>query len=169
VLDRLRRKVAFFKDYDTLGLLAPTSQSVEECIQRPRGTINLYNISLDVESKGLVIYADPSLEKVFHSLIDNSMRHGERVTHIRISCRTSVGGLTLVFEDDGIGIPDSDKEKIFLRGFGKDTGLGFFLSREILDVTGVATREIGVYGRGARFGMRVPKGGYQFPGQGNRP
>ncbi len=44
--------------------------------------------------------------------------------------------LTIVWEDNGVGIPVEEKEKIFERGFGKNTGLGMFLVREVLLLTG---------------------------------
>ncbi len=52
----------------------------------------------------------------------------------------------------------ADKEKIFVCGFGKNTGLGLALSREILDITGITTREHSEPGKGARFEMTVSKG-----------
>ena len=54
------------------------------------------------------------------------------------------------------------QEKIFERGFGKNTGLGLALSREILDITGIMIRETGEPGKGARFEMVVPKGAWRM-------
>jgi signal transduction histidine kinase len=71
-------------------------------------------------------------------------------------------GLTILYEDNGVGIPPENKEKIFIRGFGKHTGLGLFLIREILSITGITIAETGDYGKGARFEIRVPKGGYRY-------
>jgi len=56
------------------------------------------------------------------------------------------------------------KEKIFNRGVGKNTGLGLFLVREILSITGITIRECGVEGKGARFEIAVPKGAYRYEG-----
>ena len=53
-------------------------------------------------------------------------------------------------------------ERIFERGYGKNTGLGVFLSREILSITGITITENGVPGKGARFEITVPKGMYRF-------
>jgi signal transduction histidine kinase len=63
-----------------------------------------------------------------------------------------------VCEDDGDGIIAEEKEKIFERGFGKNTGLGLALSREILAITGITITETGEPGKGARFEIAVPKG-----------
>ena len=44
--------------------------------------------------------------------------------------------LVIIYEDNGTGIEYNDKEKIFQRGVGKNTGLGLFVSRDILAITG---------------------------------
>ena len=79
------------------------------------------------------VFADPLLERVFHNLLDNTIRHGK---HAKIITLTSVPAgreLLIQWQDDGEGVPDVDKERIFERGFGKHTGLGLFLVREILE------------------------------------
>lgn len=59
-------------------------------------------------------------------------------------------------------MPEAEKERIFEKGFGKHTGLGLFLSREILAITGLSIKERGAYGNGARFEIVVPKGKFRF-------
>ena len=54
------------------------------------------------------------------------------------------------------------KEKIFERGYGKNTGLGLFLVREILSLTDMTIRENGEPGKGARFEILVPKRMYRI-------
>jgi signal transduction histidine kinase len=71
--------------------------------------------------------------------------------------------LVVVYEDDGIGVPPEEKEKIFLKGFGKHTGLGMFLIKEILAITGITIRENGTYQQGVRFEIRVPAGTFRLP------
>jgi signal transduction histidine kinase len=44
----------------------------------------------------------------------------------------------------------------------KNTGLGLFLSREILAITGITITENGTPGKGARFEITVPEGMYRF-------
>ncbi len=67
----------------------------------------------------------------------------------------------IIYEDNGTGIPAEDKERIFRRGFGKHTGLGLFLSREILAITSIVIRETGEPGKGVRFELLVPREMYQ--------
>jgi signal transduction histidine kinase len=66
--------------------------------------------------------------------------------------------------DYGTGISEEDKKKLFRKGFGKHTGLGLFLSKEILSITGITIAEDGVPGKGADFRIVVPKGSYRFNG-----
>jgi hypothetical protein len=56
---------------------------------------------------------------------------------------------------------------IFEQGFGKYTGFGLFLSREILSITGITITENGIPGKGARFEITMPKGEYRFAGTNN--
>ena len=68
------------------------------------------------------------------------------------SLRESGRGLLITVEDNGVGISAEDKKRLFERGFGHNTGLGLFLSREILAITGITiTRPVNpVRGRGSR-------------------
>jgi len=65
-------------------------------------------------------------------------------------------------EDDGVGVPESDEQKILERGFGKNAGLGLFLTKAILAATMNSLREVGTPGKGARFEMLVPENAYRF-------
>ncbi|WP_243669577.1 ATP-binding protein [Methanoculleus chikugoensis] len=106
------------------------------------------------------------LATVFSNLMDNTLRHGESATRVRVRHRPAENGdLTLVWEDDGAGVPAEEKERIFYRGVGKNTGgLGLFLIREILGITGISIAETGEPGKGARFEMLVPPhGAYRVP------
>jgi signal transduction histidine kinase len=121
--------------------------------------------SIDSKLEGLELWADPMLEKVFINLIDNAIRHGDHVKVISFSHRLSGKDLKIVIQDDGVGISPEEKEKIFERGYGKNTGLGLFLIREILGITGHSISETGIPGEGARFEIRVPNGLFRFPGR----
>jgi signal transduction histidine kinase len=110
----------------------------------------------------LEVFADPMLEKVFFNLLDNGIRHGGRVTDIRVSSHRDGGNLVIVWEDNGVGIAAEEKERIFAQGVGKNTGLGLFLVREILSLTGITIAETGVPGQGARFEIVVPPGSFRM-------
>jgi signal transduction histidine kinase len=69
--------------------------------------------------------------------------------------------MVLVVEDNGGGVPADEKIKIFERGYGKNTGWGLFLVREILAVTWMTIAETGTPGKGARFEIHMPQGTFR--------
>jgi len=156
--DRIRRQIEFTRDYTDLGVRSPEWQRVADAI-RPEV---LQGLPVENEAGDLVVYADPMLATVFSNLMDNTVRHGEAATRVRVWYRLEeTGDLTLVWEDDGVGVPAREKGRIFDRGVGKNTGLGLFLIREILAITSITITETGEPGKGARFEMRVPPGAYR--------
>jgi PAS domain S-box-containing protein len=165
IADMILRQIVFTRDYQNVGAEPPRWLPVREKLSSLLRTIDMEAVGITIDTGDLEIYADPLIEKVFFNLIDNSLRHGEHVTRIRLSCEETDNHLLLVYEDDGVGIPEEDKENIFTRGFGKNTGYGLFLIREILAITGVTILENGIPGRGARFVIQIPKTLYRLPGQ----
>jgi PAS domain S-box-containing protein len=163
IVGNIGENIEFMRLYQNLGVAAPDWQNVHDVFFHACARIDIRKICVQSDTGGLVIFADPLLERAFHNLAENVVQHGGNVTTIRISARESGGAATIVIEDDGTGIPPSDKEKIFTKGFGKNTGLGLFLVQEILSITGITIRETGDYQKGARFEISVPPGAYRFP------
>lgn len=165
-LKTIARILAFTKEYEKVGIHSPRWQNVRETLARTGRILDLSQVTVSVETGDLEIFADPLLEKVFYNILDNALAHGEHVSEIRIRSDTSGGDLRLVIEDNGTGIPPEEKQDIFRHSFGNGTGLGLFLAREILAITGIAIEETGEYGRGARFELLLPKGTCRFPESG---
>jgi signal transduction histidine kinase len=156
----IQNQFEFSRIYHDLGSLESRWQSVSRILSV--GMAMPDTIRFHTELNGIEVYADPMLERVFYNLLDNSIRHGGTVHEIRVSYRESEAGLTCIWDDDGVGIPADEKERIFERGYGKNTGLGLFLAQEILAITGISIRETGTPGKGARFELSIPKGSYRF-------
>jgi signal transduction histidine kinase len=162
----IQRQIEFTKNYQEIGVRAPQWQDIGMLGSAMQARVTGDGITLSVAVEGFEIFADPLLEKVFENLIDNSRRHGERVRHISFTTlQYGLDYIALMYEDDGVGVHEEDKERIFEKGFGKNTGFGLFLTREILSITGLTIKESGVYGKGVRFEILVPKGKYRFTPQ----
>ncbi len=153
----IAHQIAFTRMYQELGMHAPGWHRIHEIVARQ----NAVGISLSCTCEAEV-FSDPMLEKVFFNMVDNAIRHGERVSTITCSCKTDPDGLVITVEDNGVGVPLDKKEKIFDQGYGKHTGFGLFLAREILAITGITICETGLHGKGARFEITVPEGKYRF-------
>jgi len=155
----IEEQITFTRDYQNLGAAAPAWQNVNECIRKAMAALPLRAVHIEPDPADPEVYADPLFDKVFYNLIDNALRYGgDQMKMIRVSSQESDTSLTIICEDDGVGISAEDKKKLFRKGFGKHTGLGLFLSREILAITGITITENGVPGKGARFEITVPKG-----------
>lgn len=159
---QVQRQIAFTKEYQEVGVHLPRWQNVLAILGRVVIGFERAGPAIRIDLLNAEIYADPLVEKVFYNLVDNAIRYGGPVTTIRFYLLVADEGLTLVCEDDGIGIPEDQKQAIFERGVGRNTGMGLFLSREILGITGITIVENGPYGSGARFEIFTPRGTYRF-------
>jgi PAS domain S-box-containing protein len=159
----IEEQIRFTTFFDDMGIKDPSWQDPAALVWKAQESLPLRDIRLEKDLPSLEIFADPLFEKVFYNLLDNALRYGgEAMTMIRVHAKETDNSLSLVVEDNGIGIPAGDKKRMFTRGFGKNTGLGLFLVREILSITGITIQENGVPGAGARFEMTVPKESYRL-------
>ncbi|MBN1166359.1 MAG: HAMP domain-containing histidine kinase [Methanospirillaceae archaeon] len=154
----IQELIEFTRNYQMMGIRGWTWQDPKRIFDQIFSTIDpdrRFTISSDLG--GYLIYADPLLEKALYNLVENSFRHGgPGLTTISVSTMMNDTSLSIIYTDNGTGIPDDDKERIFQRGYGKNTGLGLFMIREILSMTGITISENGTCLKGVRFIIRVP-------------
>ncbi|HOW04223.1 PAS domain S-box protein [Methanospirillum hungatei] len=160
-ISMIKSDIEFSKDYEQLGSNIPCWFSLKELFTSAFSNRERQDLSWSYTEPDAEIYADPLIAKVLPNLIDNSIRHGERVTQIFILVESSPDALNIIYQDNGCGIPDDVKELIFQIGYGKHTGFGLFLIREILQITGITITENGTFGEGAQFVISVPKGRFR--------
>lgn len=162
IADAIRRQLEFTRTYQDIGVKEPIWHSLPDQFEEIRKTFLHDSIQLSSSMEKVQVFADALFPLICHNLIDNSVRHGGKLDTIRFSTTREGENLIIVYEDDGCGIPDGEKEKIFERGYGKNTGMGLFLSREILSMTKLAMQETGVFGSGVRFEIVVPPDCYRY-------
>ncbi|HOP67307.1 MAG TPA: CHASE4 domain-containing protein [Methanoregulaceae archaeon] len=154
--------IIFTRDCEKMGISSPEWQNVEALVKAVFEKIQPSDIVVEVSVGDLEILADPLLERVFFNLVDNVLRHGQGATRISVTSHQRDDHMILVFEDDGCGVEADMKARLFEKGAGKNTGLGLFLSKEILRITGITISETGSPGQGARFELDIPPGSYRF-------
>ncbi|PKG32083.1 PAS domain S-box protein [Methanoregula sp.] len=163
--EAIQRQIEFTKYYEDIGVNEPRWQDAGAVVNEALTQLNPPGVDVQVAVNCIDIFADPLIVKVFFNLMENSLRHGERVTAMSFSLQETDGSLAIVYQDNGVGITLDDKQKLFRKGFGKHTGLGLFLSREILAITGISIVENGEPGKGVRFEITVPKGAWRVAGK----
>ena len=162
-IQSIHETIEYSKDYQDMGAKPPKWQNVKMALLFGLSHISIGNIQHSLETENLEIFADPLLEKVCQRLFENSVKHGDHVTRIRVWHSVTPDGATIFFEDNGIGISAENKEQIFLRDVstGRASMRSLIFVREILDITGITIKETGEPGKGARFEMTVPKGAWK--------
>lgn len=121
-------------------------------------------VSLEIELRGSPV-ADPErLLQAFAVLVDNAIKHAPADGRVRVSASDGDLWWTAEVEDDGAGIPEADRERVFRRFTRLDaartlggSGLGLAICRRLVtlmggSVTADASPELG----GARFVLRLP-------------
>lgn len=135
-------------------------QELKTLLLRVRTQMNYPHLEINIQD--VKVNTNGLFQFVFRNLIDNSMRHGKREDiSIKVSSKIEDSKFLIIYEDNGIGIPEEDKSRIFAQGFGKHTGLGMFFARQIIELMGGTIVENGVPGGGARFEIKLPKDAYR--------
>jgi signal transduction histidine kinase len=162
---KIDKALIFAKNYQDLGVYPPQWQNVDQSFVLGISHLDFSSVRRTVNLDNLEIYADSLLERVFYTLADNVLQNATAAIRVTIGYEREDTSLLIFLEDNGNGIPEALKEKIFERGYGTQKGMELFLVREILSITGITIRETGIPQKGSRFEIRVPKGAYRFHGE----
>lgn len=146
--------------YSEIGNQNLTPTNVEATFNKTTKLFpELRTIKIENKCQNLTVNADPQLEQLFYNLIDNSLKHGQTVTNIRLSYKKEKHQITLIYEDNGIGIPQGNKPKIFKEGFStaNSSGHGLHLIQKIAQGYGWTINEEGPPNKGAKFTLTIPQ------------
>lgn len=158
----INRSLSFSRDYEMLGkehLCYINVGAVFNEVTRlfPESGLQMIN-----ECSGLDVLADSLLKELLYNLVDNTIKYGKTTNQIKLSYYQNKDHLKLIYEDNGIGIPNNIKPKLFTKGFGRGTGLGLYLIRKTLEVYGWQIEETGIEGEKARFEIKIPQGNFRL-------
>ncbi len=166
LVKKIALHLQFTREFQDIGLYKPDWQQLETLVTKAITDLDAGDIEITRTIDDVDLYADPLTLKVVYNVLENAVRHGEHTTRIDISTEvTRKEDLLVLISDNGRGVPHDNKEKIFGYGFGRNTGIGLALSKEILSITGITIRETGIPGDGARFEIRVPRRAWRRHGE----
>jgi len=151
-----------------VGRLLQTLVTIYGAMDMPRGVH--VEVARDSAKAAVVQGMDERLGQVFRNLMDNAISFSPDDGRVRVAAHLNGGVVRTLIEDDGPGIPDDDLERIFDRfyterpvehGFGKNSGLGLAIARQIIASHGGriwAENRLDVQGNriGARFTVELP-------------
>ena len=132
---------------------------------------------LNAKARGLEIHVDlqqnapavrgdgAQLGEVLQNLLDNALQYTPSGGQIEVKARSNGHDVTFTVIDTGIGIPESDLERIFERFYRVDaarsreaggTGLGLAIARHIVEAHGGRIWVESAIGQGSRFHFSIP-------------
>jgi two-component system, OmpR family, sensor kinase len=122
-----------------------------------------HEISIDAPAGSVVLGVRDELHRLVLNLMENALRHTDPGTAVEATVERQDGSIVLAVEDDGPGIPDDLREKVFERFFrgssdrGGSSGLGLSIVKSVTEShQGTVVLEPPLDGRGARFVVRLP-------------
>jgi len=111
----------------------------------------------------MVDYDERRIQRVLQNLISNAIKYSPDGGDIDINIRADGSDAAISIRDHGIGIPEADRRHVFERGYRANTvgaipgtGLGLFISSEIVKRHGGSIGCRAAEGRGTVFEVRLP-------------
>jgi two-component sensor histidine kinase len=147
---------------DILEIMKHTAKLVEPLL--PAGQ----HLDLNQDGAGFVFPMSPSegvwLQIILFNLLSNASKHGAPAGRIRIFCYRRLGSTTIAVSDEGPGIPEEAKDRIFEPGVrGRNTGkaeglgLGLFEVKRLTDLLQWKIKLEDEEPHGARFEVLIPE------------
>jgi signal transduction histidine kinase len=138
-------------------------------IRRAWEALNAPDVAFELrdEARGWLAVADPDqLDQVLWALLDNAVKYGglEGKVEVAIRADETIDRLHVTIADQGPGVPAADRDRLFTRFHrgsgqlsGEGTGLGLYLSRQLLHAMGGKLwLEPETPGGGAAFTLSLP-------------
>ncbi len=174
--DRMSRLIANLLDFANLGRgvefrhfeNTSIAQLVTKALEAYRHDIQKEGIqlSLDIDPDVPNSYADPnSITMAFINLLDNSIKYSGEKKKIAIRIQKNKGYVDLSVTDNGVGIPESEQQKIFDKFFrGSDpsvrrvrgSGIGLAITKHVAELHKGEILVKSEPGQGSTFTLRIP-------------
>jgi two-component system, OmpR family, sensor kinase len=118
----------------------------------------------------MMVYGDASLlSQVLGNLVSNAVKYSPNGAPVKITNSQDAANVTVVIEDHGIGIPETDRERVFERYYrGSNTsgiagsGVGLYLVKTIIDLHQGSIILDSREKEGSRFTLRLPASCTQY-------
>jgi signal transduction histidine kinase len=161
-LGNMEKSIDLMREYEKLGMNPPLWYSVDKTILHASLITQSFRIETDPKIEGLEIFCAPLFEHILANLFENAEEYGKPGSRVKISFQEDQESGILAIESSGAGVARDRKKAIFMKGYGKKTRFGLYVSREILAMTGITMDETGEEGKGTRFEITIPKDRYRF-------
>jgi signal transduction histidine kinase len=123
------------------------------------------SLSVTKEETQPIIGDANKLRQVLVNLVDNAIKYSPDGGDVEIRLESSNGEYVIQIVDEGLGIPSSERERIFEKFYRLDpqqtrgvggSGLGLYICRELVERMNGQIEVESEPGRGSRFTVRLP-------------
>jgi len=128
--------------------------------------MNGHRFELDLPSEPLAAQADPDkVRQVFNILVENAVRYSPKGGTVTVGARRNADRVEVRVVDEGIGIPASERDRIFRKFYRAEsaardgaagTGLGLFIAKELVTAMGGRIWVDSTEGEGSSFSFELP-------------
>ena len=140
---------------------------VEDCVEsaRPRAQAALVKLDLDAVDVPETTGEPAKLAQLLDNLVSNAIKFTPRDGHVAVRLDSDGTVIRIEVSDTGIGIPDTERERLFERFFRaqsalerqiQGTGLGLYISKAIVDAHGGRIGVESAPGEGTTFVVELP-------------
>ncbi len=153
----VNKSITLIKKMAELGSLVSCGQELKSYDMRKiiREVIANYSVDVRVEGNGIVI-GDETLNSIFDNLMRNALTHG-KADNVTVKIEPKGKFCEIRFADNGKGISDDFKGKIFVEGFSgnKGTGLALYIAKKTIERYGGTITVEDNYPTGSVFIVRL--------------
>jgi two-component system sensor histidine kinase KdpD len=168
---KLERLLGDLLDLDRLqrGIVSPQRRPTDLAELVRRGveeTENLTGRPIEADAESVTVSVDAAkVERILENLLSNALRHTPAEARVWVRARAQDGGVSIVVEDEGPGVPDDHKLAVFeafrqapgsSSGHSPGVGIGLSLVKRFAELHGgrawVTDRDAG----GAAFHVFLP-------------
>lgn len=141
------------------------SSAIEEGVEAHRSQALSTGIALHAKVDGPLppVRHDPTaLSLAVSNLVDNAFKHAPRARTISVIAHHQERAVVLIVKDDGEGIPEGERSRVFEKfvrgstGTGRGTGLGLAIVRQVVRAHRGTLRLEGAAPHGAQFRIELP-------------
>ena len=157
MLGYARKMEPHLEDVDINGTINQTIDMLENYART-----NNIDIQTDLDKNIPIIAGDEAqLQQVFMNLISNAIDAIGKNGLVQVKCRREGTNIAVSIRDDGPGIPQDQQKKVFdpfftTKGTGKGTGLGLWVTYDIIKGMGGAITLKSEVGKGTTFVVNIP-------------
>jgi PAS domain S-box-containing protein len=141
---------------------------MDECLAMvvPKAEIRGTNLSFEPGAPEILVADELRLRQIFSNILGNAIMHGREGGQIDVSLTGNDAGVTVLVHDDGPGIPEEMRQRVFepfvqvhsaLSRVAPGVGLGLTIVQRFVELHGGTVEILPSTGIGAKFKVWFPR------------